>query len=175
MNTVDSRHAATRLIRTAGSPAAASSLVWAVAVRQIAYRARAHIAARRPRGAVSAAETRAALTAFQRAVDTGDLRNLLDILAPDVVLLTDGGGVVRAATAPVVGSGPVAEVLGRIVGAAVLRPARINGHPALIIELDGAADTVVAMRIDEGLITGLYAVRNPVKLARLERETPLRR
>lgn len=145
------------------------------AVRQIAYRARAHIAARRPRSEVSATETRAALTAFQRAVGTGDLRNLLDILAPDVVLLTDGGGVVRAATMPVVGSGPVAEVLGRIAGAAVLRPARINGHPALIVELDGKADTVVAMRIDEGLIAGLYAVRNPVKLARLDRETSLRR
>ncbi|MFI6308915.1 RNA polymerase sigma-70 factor [Nocardia fusca] len=145
------------------------------AVRQIAYRARSHIAARRPRGAVSAAQTRSALTAFQRAVDTGDLRNLLDILAPDVVLLTDGGGVVRAAATPVVGSGPVAEVLGRIAGVAVLRPARINGHPALIIELDGKADTVVAMRIDEGLITGLYAVRNPAKLARLDRETSLRR
>ncbi|MGW6333931.1 RNA polymerase sigma-70 factor [Nocardia rhamnosiphila] len=145
------------------------------AVRQIAYRARSHIAARRPRGAVSAAETRSALTAFQRAVDTGDLRNLLDILAPDVVLLTDGGGVVRAATAPMVGSGPVAEVLGRIAGAAVLRAARINGYPALIIELDGKADTVVAIRIDDGLITGLYAVRNPDKLARLDRETSLRR
>ncbi|MET8794898.1 RNA polymerase sigma-70 factor [Nocardia sp. NPDC004568] len=145
------------------------------AVRQIAYRARSHIAARRPRGAVSAAETRAALTAFHRAVDTGDLRRLLDILAPDVVLLTDGGGVVRAATTPVLGAGTVIEVLGRIAGAAVLRPARVNGHPALIVELDGRIDTVVALRIDEGLITGLYAVRNPDKLARLGEETPLRR
>ncbi len=93
-----------------------------------------------------------------------------------MVLLTDGGGVVRAATMPVVvGSGPVAEVLGRIAGAAVLRPVRINGHSALIVELDGAADTVVAIRIGEGLITGLYAVRNPVQLARLDRETSLRR
>ena len=55
------------------------------AVRQIAHRARAHVAARRPRGVVSPAETRAALAAFQRAAETGDLQGLLDILAPDVV------------------------------------------------------------------------------------------
>ena len=62
------------------------------AVRQIAHRARAHVAARRPREVVSAAETRAALEAFQRAIETGDLQSLLDILAPDVVFLGDGGG-----------------------------------------------------------------------------------
>ena len=55
------------------------------AVRQIAHRARAHVAARRPRGVVSPAETRDALEAFQRAAETGDLQRLLDILAPDVV------------------------------------------------------------------------------------------
>ena len=55
------------------------------AVRQIAHRARAHVAARLPRGVVSAAETRRALEAFRRAAETGDLQNLLDILAPDVV------------------------------------------------------------------------------------------
>ena len=44
------------------------------AVRQIAHRARAHVAARRPRGGVSAAETRGALQAFQRAIETGDLQ-----------------------------------------------------------------------------------------------------
>ena len=55
------------------------------AVRQIAHRARAHVAARRPRGVVSPAETRDALEAFQRAAETGDLQGLLDILAPDVV------------------------------------------------------------------------------------------
>ena len=66
------------------------------AVRQIAHRARAHVAARRPRGVVSAAEAREALDAFKRAAETGDLQGLLDILAPDVVLLGDGGGVKQA-------------------------------------------------------------------------------
>jgi len=145
------------------------------AVRQIAHRARAHVAARRPRGVVSPAETRGALTAFQRAVETGDLQRLLDILAPDVVFLGDGGGVVQAALAPVAGAGPVANVLGRIGAAVSLQPAQVNGYPALILRLNGEIDTVVAVRIDDGLITGLYAVRNPEKLSRMERKTAVSR
>ncbi|WP_406235297.1 RNA polymerase sigma-70 factor [Nocardia sp. NBC_01009] len=145
------------------------------AVRQIAHRARAHVAARRPRGVVSAAETRDALEAFRRAIETGDLQSLLDLLAPDVVLLGDGGGVVQAALSPVVGAGSVAAVLGRIAAAASLQPAQVNGNPALILRLNGEIDTVVAVRIDEGLITGLYAVRNPAKLSRVEQETAVSR
>ena len=95
------------------------------AVRQIAHRARAHVAARRPRGVVSAAETRGALEAFQRAIETGDLQGLLDMLAPDVVLLGDGGGVVQAVLRPIVGAGRVARLLAvglpRIGGAGVGR------------------------------------------------------
>nr|WP_234334969.1 RNA polymerase sigma-70 factor [Streptomyces sp. NRRL S-118] len=145
------------------------------AVRQIAHRARTHVAARRPRGVASAAETRRTVEAFQRAVETGDLQRLLDILAPDVVLLTDGGGVVQAAPAPVVGADQVAHVLGRIAAVMSLQPAQVNGDPALIVRLDGEIDTVMAMCIADGLITGLYAVRNPEKLSHLERETILRR
>ena len=144
------------------------------AVRQIAHRARAHVAARRPRAVVSPAETRDAFAAFRRAVETGDLQGLLDVLAPDVVALSDGGGVVKAALTPVVGAANVAEALGRTAGAAV-EPAQVNGYPALILRRDGEIDTVLAVRIDDNLVTGLYAVRNPEKLSRLERETDLRR
>ena len=150
------------------------------AVRQIAHRARAHVAARRPRGVVSPAETRDALEAFQRAAETGDLQRLLDLLAPDVVFLGDGGGVVQAVLAPVVGAGKVARLLaiglGRIAAAAAsLQQAQVNGYPALILRLNGEIDTVIAVRIDAGLITGLYAVRNPEKLSHMEQETTLRR
>jgi RNA polymerase sigma-70 factor (TIGR02957 family) len=150
------------------------------AVRQIAHRARAHVAARRPRGVVSPAETRDALDAFQRAAETGDLQGLLDILAPDVVFLGDGGGVVQAVLRPIVGASKVARLLatglGRLAAAgASLHPAQVNGYPALILRLNGEIDTVVAVRIDDGLVTGLYAVRNPEKLSHMERETALRR
>jgi RNA polymerase sigma-70 factor (TIGR02957 family) len=149
------------------------------AVRQIAHRAREHVAARRPRGVVSAAETRDALEAFQRAAETGELQSLLDILAPDVVLLGDGGGIVQAVRAPIVGADRVARVLAtgrvRIAAAATLQPAHVNGHPALILHLNGEIDTVIAVRIDDGLITALYAVRNPAKLSHMEQETTLSR
>jgi RNA polymerase sigma-70 factor (ECF subfamily) len=69
----------------------------------------------------------------------------------------------------------LAAGLGRIAGTASLRPAQVNGYPALIIQFDGELDTVVAVRIEDGLITGLYAVRNPEKLSHMERETALRR
>ncbi|MET7516475.1 RNA polymerase sigma-70 factor [Streptomyces sp. NPDC005480] len=145
------------------------------AVRQIAHRARAHVAARRPREVISPAETRGALAAFQHAIETGDLKSLLDMIAPDVVLLTDGGGVVRAALVPVVGADEVARVLGRIDAAMSLRPAQVNGYPALVLRRDGDIDTVMAVHIDNGLIAGLYAVRNPEKLSRVDRETTVSR
>jgi RNA polymerase sigma-70 factor (ECF subfamily) len=149
------------------------------AVRQIAHRARAHVAARRPRGIVSPTETRDALDAFQRAAETGDLQSLLDILAPDVVFLGDGGGIKQAVLRPIVGADKVARLLatglGRIAAAASLQPAQVNGYPALILRLNGEIDTVVAVRIDDGLVTGLYAIRNPEKLSHMERETALRR
>jgi RNA polymerase sigma-70 factor (ECF subfamily) len=151
----------------------------AVTVRQVAHRARAHVAARRPRGEVSPAQARDALGAFQRAVETGELQQLLDILAPDVVMLGDGGGVAQAVRRPIVGAGKVGRLLAvglrKIAGAATLRPAQINGSPALILSLNGEIDTVIAVRIDDGLISGLYAVRNPEKLSRIGRETVMSR
>ena len=149
------------------------------AVRQIAHRARAHVTARRPRGVVSRAETRDALAAFQRAAETGDLQQLVDILAPDVVFLGDGGGIAQAVRTPIVGASQVARLLavglGRIPAAASIQRAEVNGYPALILRLDGEVDTVLAVRIDDGLITGLYAVRNPEKLSHMKQETSLRR
>ncbi|GAA2119568.1 RNA polymerase sigma-70 factor [Actinomadura alba] len=149
------------------------------AVRQIAHRARAHVAARRPRDVVSPADTRAALQAFQRAIETGDLQNLLDILAPDVVLLSDGGGLKQTVPRPIVGAGKVGRLLGaglnRLGAEASVEPVQVNGYPGLIMRRNGELDTVVAMRVEDGLITGFYFVRNPEKLSRVEQETALSR
>jgi hypothetical protein len=112
-------------------------------------------------------------------IETGDLQGLVDVLAPDVVLLSDGGGVKQALLRPITGANRVARVLGlglpRIVGEVSVEPVQVNGGPALIIRIDGEIDNVVAVRIDNGLITGLYAVRNPEKLSRMERETAVSR
>jgi RNA polymerase sigma-70 factor, ECF subfamily len=145
------------------------------AVRQIAHRARAHVTARRPREIVSTAQTRSAIEAFQRAIESGDLQRLLDVLAPDVVLLADGGGVVPAVLTPVVGAGNVIDLLSRAGGRATVQPTHVNGYPALVFRRDDAIDTVMAVRVHDGLITTLYAVRNPDKLSHMRRETALQR
>ncbi|MGI5505329.1 RNA polymerase sigma-70 factor [Lentzea sp. CA-135723] len=150
----------------------------AAAVRQIAHRARSHVAARRPREVVTQEQSRAALAAFQRATETGDLQALLDLLAPDVVFLGDGGGVKQAVPRPVVGSSKVARML---VGGLLrftgwsMEPAQVNGYPALVVRFGGELDTVIAVRMEDGLISGLYAVRNPAKLTHMAEETSLRR
>jgi RNA polymerase sigma-70 factor (ECF subfamily) len=69
----------------------------------------------------------------------------------------------------------VAEVLGRISTTALLQPAQVNGHPSLIVRVNREIDTVIAPCTEMGRITGLYAVRNPEKLTRMERVTTLRR
>jgi RNA polymerase sigma-70 factor (ECF subfamily) len=151
------------------------------AVRQIAHRARSHVAARRPRDVVSSDETRAALQAFQRAVETGDVQNLVDVLAPDVVLLSDAGGLRQALPRPVVGARKVARLLSaglqwvRTETELSFEPVQVNGWPGLIIRFDGETDTVMAARVENGLITGLYFVRNPEKLSRVDQATPLSR
>ncbi|NUW33269.1 RNA polymerase sigma-70 factor [Nonomuraea sp. SMC257] len=147
------------------------------AVRQIAHRARRHVEARRPRKAVSARQTRAALESFQRALETGDPQRLLDVLAPEVVLVSDGGGIKQAALRPITTSGKVARFIAGGIGKAQVtltgEPTMVNGGPALIIRVDGEVDGVMAVRVEDARITGLYYVRNPEKLTRLASETPL--
>ena len=149
------------------------------AVRQIAHRAREHVAARRPRRAASPAETRRVLEAFQRAVETGDLQGLLDILAPDVVAMSDGGGVKQAMLRPIVGADRVvhgfAAVLAKVGDLLSVEPVVVNGSPAFIMRLGGKVDSVMAVRVEGGRVAGLYNVRNPEKLSRIERTTALTR
>jgi RNA polymerase sigma-70 factor (ECF subfamily) len=65
--------------------------------------------------------------------------------------------------------------MSRFTAGASVGSAQVNGYPALVFRREGEVDTVMAVRIEGGLITGLYAVRNPEKLSRMERETTLRR
>ena len=140
------------------------------AVRQIAHRAREHVDARRPRMPVTPTEQQMVVERFLAAVRGGDLAGLLDVLAPDVVLVADGGGVVQAARRPISGATPVARNLLGVLrfGDIAIVPAWLNGAPGARIELGGRLDTVVSVVVDGGRITRLYAVRNPEKLARLD-------
>ncbi|WP_214105532.1 RNA polymerase sigma-70 factor [Acrocarpospora catenulata] len=147
------------------------------AVRQIAHRARRHVDASRPREVVSPGEARTVLESCRRALETRDLQGLLEVLAPDVVYVADGGGVKQAALRPVVGAEKVVRMIfgavGKYPGVVTVGPAVVNGSPALVVRLDGEIDGVLAIRVEDARISGLYYVRNPEKLTRVESETPL--
>jgi RNA polymerase sigma-70 factor (TIGR02957 family) len=140
------------------------------AVRQIAHRARDHVAARRPRMPVSTTEHQQAVERFLAAVRHGDLQGLLDILAPDVVIVTDGGGLVPAARRPIEGAERVAGFIMRAARPADFqaRTVWLNGSPAARIDIGGQVDTAVSLAVENGRITRIYAIRNPHKLARLD-------
>jgi RNA polymerase sigma-70 factor (ECF subfamily) len=139
------------------------------AVRQIASRARAHVQERRPRADVTPSERDEVIARFLGATATGDLQGLMDVLAPDVVLMTDGGGVKKAALRPILGRDKVLRFLEAVLpedGSAEL--VVVNGAPGLRLYVGGVVDAIGTMLVEDGLVTGLYIVRNPAKLARLD-------
>jgi RNA polymerase sigma-70 factor (TIGR02957 family) len=139
------------------------------AVRQVAHRARQHVDARRPRAAVTARERDEVIARFFGAAATGDLQGLMDVLAPDVVLLTDGGGFKKAALRPIHGREKVTRFLEAVMPEGyVADVVVVNGSPALRIAVDDEVDAVASLLVEDGRVTGLYVVRNPAKLARMD-------
>ncbi len=151
----------------------------ASATRQIGHRARDHVAARRPRMDVSRTEQQEVVEQFLAAVTQGDLQGLLDVLAPDVVLIADGGGVAQAVINPVLGAKKVANLLRpftQLAPGAQILPMLLNGAAgARIVGTDDGFDTAISFVIDEGRISRIYAVRNPAKLGRIDTEATISR
>lgn len=148
------------------------------AVRQIAHRAREHVAARRPRVKVSPSEQQATVERFLAALGSGDIQSLLDVLSPGVVMAADGGGRVAAIREPAHGAERVASLLSsfaRISPGAEVMIVWVNGAPALRIDLDGELDTVISLSVEAGRISRIYAVRNPEKLTLVGDEMELSR
>jgi RNA polymerase sigma-70 factor (TIGR02957 family) len=146
------------------------------AVRQIVHRARRHVAARRPRSRVSRTEQREVVERFLEALSNGDVQGLMDVLAPDVVLVSDGGGLAGAARKPITGAERLVRFLTSqgardVVGAA----AWLNGAPGFLLLGDDQVVAAIGLAVENGQITRLYAVANPDKLAGLETETALTR
>ena len=149
------------------------------AVRQIGHRAREHVAARRPRMDVGRREQQEVVERFLAAVTQGDLQGLLDALAPDVVLVADGGGVAQAVVNPVVGARKVANLLRpfhRLAPGATFLPVLLNGAVgARIVGADDGYDTAISFAFEAGRISRIYAVRNPAKLGRIDVEASISR
>jgi RNA polymerase sigma-70 factor (ECF subfamily) len=154
------------------------------ACRQLATRARADVrAARRPGAAAPparsgdiAAEHAQLLSAFNAAIQSGDLEALTRLLASDVRVVTDGGGKVRAASIVIDGADRVARFL---VEATRKRPGQwwrddftprfaiVNGLPGAIVEAPEGPVQTAAFEIADGVIRAMYVVRNPDKLRHL--------
>jgi RNA polymerase sigma-70 factor (TIGR02957 family) len=144
----------------------------AAAVRQIARRAREHVAARRPRVRVSRSEQEAVAERFLAALRSGQLQELMEVMAPDVILIADGGGLAAAAPAPVHGAELVAKLLAR--PNRVVSTVWLNGAPAGRIEIDGRV-AAVSLVVENGRVTRIHAMANPRKLTRLEEPAELAR
>jgi RNA polymerase sigma-70 factor (ECF subfamily) len=104
----------------------------------------------------------------------------MDVLAPDVVSVADGGGKAQgAARRPIVGADKVARyVLGGLAkagGGVAAIPTWVNGEPGIRMELDGQLVGVVSFAIENGLITRVFAIANPEKLGRIDEEAAVSR
>ena len=136
------------------------------AVRQLVARARNHVQARRPRFE-RPAEVEEITARFLLAAQSGEIQQLLDVLAPDVVLLSDGGGKKQAALRPLHGADNVARWLLGVLRKTPVGEARwvvANGQVAVMLYVDGELDSVGTVYTAEGKITEIYLVRNPDKL-----------
>jgi RNA polymerase sigma-70 factor, ECF subfamily len=143
----------------------------AATVRQIAHRAREHVRARRLRFQPAGAETERTVERFLAAAATGDVAGLVAVLAPDVVWTADGGGKASAARRPVTGAARTASMIAGLfrlldrMPDVTTTPVVANGVPAVVLRSAGRIEGIYLMDVVDGLITRVYAVRNPDKLA----------
>ena len=142
-------------------------------VRQLAHRAREHVQARRPRFEVDSAQQREVTERFLAAATGGDLNELMAVLAPDVVMVSDGGGKAQAARQPIVGAAKVARFLQGITGRPymgiepgdiAIETVVINGSTGLLVTARGHVIGAATVVVAADMITAIRLVANPDKL-----------
>ncbi len=145
-----------------------------ISARQLAHRAREHVQARRPRFEVDRSQQQEVTERFLDAAVGGDIERLIEVLAPDVTLTSDGGGKARAARRQVAGPVKVARLLRGLatnpkagMDISELEPGRaeINGRPGLLFTRGGLAIVAMAWEVSGGLVTAIQIITNPDKLA----------
>jgi RNA polymerase sigma-70 factor (ECF subfamily) len=143
------------------------------ATRQMAVRARRRLREDGPsagtRPTTGPPDAAGAAQALAAAVLGDDLDAVLRLVAPDVVLISDGGAHRHAARRPVVGADRVARFLlnlaRRLTPQHTAEPVTMNGLPGVLIRLDGRPDSVQAVEVRDGVISRVLVVNNPDKLA----------
>jgi RNA polymerase sigma-70 factor (TIGR02957 family) len=145
-----------------------------VSARQIGHRAREHVHARRPRFEVNRARQREVTERFLDAAAGGDIDRLIEVLAPEIVLISDGGGKAKAARREVMGAPKVARLLhglahrpGRGIDLVGVAPelVEINGGPGLLFAREGTAIAAMTWETGDRVVTAVQIITNPDKLA----------
>ncbi|SEK28480.1 RNA polymerase sigma-70 factor, ECF subfamily [Blastococcus sp. DSM 46786] len=143
------------------------------AVRQMAHRAREHVQARRPRFDTDRRAQFEVTERFFAACAGGDVGELLAVLAPDVVLVSDGGGKVTAALRPITGADKVARFALGVAAQGLeladvrIEVAEVNGGPGIVAWAGGDPLLAMSLVVADGRIEQVLLVRNPDKLAGL--------
>ncbi len=143
------------------------------AVRQMAHRAKEHVHARQPRFDADRQAHRQVTERFFAAVAGGDMEALLAALAPDVVLISDGGGKANAARRPITGADKVARFLigiaekGADLPGLRIEVAEVNGQPAMVGWVGTDPFGSISLTVADGRIEQVLVVVNPDKLAGL--------
>jgi RNA polymerase sigma-70 factor (ECF subfamily) len=139
------------------------------ACRQLVSRARQRVGDRHHRFDADRALGHQLADRFVTACSTGDVDGLLELLADDVVVWTDGGGKARAARNPIYGAEKAIRFLVAISQtvpeSAEIRHALLNGQPGVLIVADRAVTTAIALDVIDGAVVGVRVVSNPDKLA----------
>jgi RNA polymerase sigma-70 factor (ECF subfamily) len=142
--------------------------------RQIAVRARRHVHERKPRFEASRKRREELARRFFEAVGAGKTGRLVDMLAADVVMYSDGGGMASALRHPLYGREHVTRMVSMFstwleeLGAVERRAAEINGQPgAVFFDADAQVVLVLALDIAGGQIAALRGITNPDKLRHL--------
>lgn len=144
------------------------------AVRQAGHRARSHVQANRPRFPATRAQHRLVTERFFAAAAGGDINTLMELLAPDVTLWTDGGGKVRQAMRPVVGAEKVATWMAGVSkrpyegvepAAMAAEVLELNGGFGVVFSGAGRVIATLSVDLDDhGRIAAIHNVANPDKL-----------
>ncbi|GAA2046542.1 RNA polymerase sigma-70 factor [Streptomyces cheonanensis] len=141
------------------------------AVRQLAGRARQHVAERRPRFTVDPVQRRDLTERFLAAATQGDLDGLLALLATGVQVVGDGGGRGKAPLRVIADARKAGRFFTGIAGRApaefAIRPVELNGGPALLITSGGVPHSVFQLEVADGLVQRVYLQANPDKLRHL--------
>ncbi|WP_369986869.1 RNA polymerase sigma factor SigJ [Streptosporangium sp. 'caverna'] len=141
------------------------------AVRQTARRAREHVEARRPRYDTDQAVRQKATESFLAAAAGGDLKALMEVLAPEVTLISDGGGLAPAPRKAIRGVDLVSRALvmfaGRMPEDPSLSVVQLNGGPGIVVRSGPAPVAVMILNLVDGVVESIHLITNPEKLSGL--------